>query len=477
MKTDCKYRTERDGLGSMAVPIKVYYGIHTRRAVINFPLSGSRLDPEFIKAFAKVKEACALTNLQLGYLDKRTAEAIIDACREICAGELHEHIIVDPFQGGAGTSTNMNFNEVIANRANELLGGMRGDYFRVNPLGHVNLHQSTNDVYPSALAVACITKLMRLEEAVSGLQEVMQEKEKEFSRVVKTGRTQLMDAVPMTLGMEFGAFAEAFSRDRWRIFKSRERIKRINLGGTAIGTGLGAPRDYIMKAADNLKRITGLPLSRAENLVDATQNTDRFVEVSGHLKTFATNLIKISSDLRLLGSGPSGGLAEITLPPVQSGSSIMAGKINPVIPEAATQVGLKVLGNDHTLSISSSLGQLELNHLMPLIAHTILDSLNLLINISPGIAECCKGIKTNTEHCLETANKSKALAAALVPHIGYERVEQLLSLSKETGSSIRELLIEEGFCSPAALDNLLAPEALHKLGFIPGELEKSDYSK
>ncbi|WP_319780197.1 lyase family protein [Maridesulfovibrio sp.] len=311
------FRIEKDSLGEMKIPADAYYGIHTRRAMLNFPLSGQRLHERFIRAFAQVKEACAAVNMKLGYLDESTGRAVIAACRDVSSGKLNDSIMVDPYQGGAGTSTNMNLNEVIANRAVEILGGEFGDYGLVHPVEHVNMHQSTNDVYPTALKVAVFTLLVDLEKEVSKLQEVLQAKESEFSRIVKVGRTQLMDAVPMTLGMTFGAFSDAVARDRWRLFKCRERIKKVNLGGTAIGTGLGAPREYILQVAGELKNLCGLPVSRSENLIDATQNTDSMVEVSGMLKSYAANLMKISNDLRLLGSGPETGIGEVKLPPRQ----------------------------------------------------------------------------------------------------------------------------------------------------------------
>ena len=287
-------RKETDCLGARDLPADAYYGIHTLRALENFPLTGQRLPRVFIRALGLVKEACARTNLQLGYLEPKTGQAIIQACGELSSGTLDAHILVDAFQGGAGTSANMNCNEVIANRAIELLGGTKGDYSLVHPFHHVNKHQSTNDVFPTALRVACLLELKELENAAASLQEALQIREDEFKDVLKVGRTQLMDAVPVTLGMEFGAFAEAVARDRWRVFKCRERIKQVNLGGTAVGTGLGAPRDFIFRATERLKELTGLALARAENLVDATQNLDAFVEVSGMLKAFAVNLVKNS---------------------------------------------------------------------------------------------------------------------------------------------------------------------------------------
>ncbi|OIQ50915.1 Aspartate ammonia-lyase [Pseudodesulfovibrio hydrargyri] len=466
-------RIERDGLGSMSIPADVYWGVHTSRAVRNFPFSGYRLPPAFIRAFARVKQACARTNALLGYLSGERGPAIVEACSEIAEGGLHDQIVVDAFQGGAGTSTNMNFNEVIAARAAELLGGERGDRELVDPLRHVNMHQSTNDVYPTALRVAVLAMLAGLEEAVSDLQAGLQRKEAEFRDVVKVGRTELMDAVPMTLGMTFGAFAEAVARDRWRIFKCRERIKRVNLGGTAVGTGLGAPRDYVLAVAGNLAEVTGLPVSRAENLVDVTQNADVFVEVSGMLKACAANLLKIASDLRLLSSGPAAGLGEIVLPPLQAGSSIMAGKINPVMPEAVTQVALRVMGNDQVVTMAAGLGQLELNHLLPLIAHSLLESLSLLTAACRGLAwGCVDGIKPRPEQCRNHVEQSMALATVLVPALGYGAVERIVKEADDRGETVAARIEATGIASREAVERLLSPRRLCKLGFTPEEFEE-----
>ncbi len=466
-----KVRIESDALGEMNIPADAYYGIHTLRAVRNFPFSGYQMHPEFIRTFAMVKQACAVANVELGHMDEKIGNAIITACKDIAFGNLHSEIIVDPFQGGAGTSTNMNFNEVIANRAIELLNGERGDYSLVHPLKHVNMHQSTNDVYPTALKVATLNLLIKLEAEVTELQQSLQIKEQEFRDVVKVGRTELNDAVPMTLGMTFGAFAEAVARDRWRIFKCRERIKKVNLGGTAIGTGLGASRDYILCAAGKLKQITGLPVSRAENLIDVTQNMDSFVEVSGFLKAYAVNLIKISSDLRLLASGPATGLGEIKLPTLQAGSSIMAGKVNPVMPEAVTQISLKVIGNDQTITLAASMGQLELNHLLPLLAHSLLESLTLLINATKSFSEnCIAGITADHDRCKKHVEKSYALATVLVPVLGYERVEKILTDAKKSGRTIREELVHQKIASLKEIDEILSPNRLCKLGYEADDL-------
>jgi aspartate ammonia-lyase len=459
-------RIEKDSLGEVKLSDDVYYGINTYRASENFPVSGRKTDELFIIGFAQVKLAAAETNLSLGYLDKDKGSAIISAVKEIIEGEFHEQIIVDPLQGGAGTSLNMNFNEVIANRALEIMGRKKGEYEIIHPLNHVNMHQSTNDVFPTALRIAVLNYLKKLEFEISKLQEEFQKKEIEFRDIIKLGRTELQDAVPITLGMEFGAYAEAFSRDRWRIFKCRERIKVVNLGGTAVGTGLGAARDYIFKVTENIRNITGLNLARGENLVDATQNLDSFVEISGMLKTYAVNLIKISNDLRLLSSGPNGGLSEIKLPPVQAGSTIMPAKVNPVILEAAVQVGLKIISNDQMITSISSMGNLELNQLFPLLADAILETLKLLNNITKILREkCIKGIKPNIENCKKNIDNSKSIAAILVPLLGYKKVEEIIFESEKRGKSINEILKTKGILNDREISDILNPKKMYKLGY------------
>ncbi len=465
------FRIESDSLGEMEIPADAYYGIHTRRAMFNFPLSGFRMHKRFISAFAQVKEACAVVNMKLGYLDSRIGRAVLTACRDVSSGDFDKYIVVDPYQGGAGTSSNMNFNEVIANRAIEILGGDLGDYGLVHPVDHVNMHQSTNDVFPTALKVASLSLLVELEKNVSLLQEELQRKEGEFSHVVKVGRTQLMDAVPMTMGMTFGAFSDAVARDRWRIFKSRERIKKVNLGGTAIGTGIGAPRDYILQVAAELKNICGLPVSRAENLIDATQNVDSFVEVSGMLKSYATNLLKISNDIRLLSSGPAAGVGEIKIPARQCGSSIMAGKVNPVIPESIGQIALQVMGNDQTITLAAAMGQLELNQYMPLVGFNVLNSLSLLVNATKTFTEnCVQGISVDEEQCRKHVESSYTLATVLVPLIGYGAVEKVLSSCRISGRSLRDEIVFQGIADQDEVDELLSPQRLCKQGFTPDEL-------
>ena len=365
-------RLEKDLLGTKKIPAEALWGIHTARAVENFPILGKPVHPELIKAYGNVKLACAQTNNQLGFWnDAQKSEAIEKACFEMSQGLLNEHILADALQGGAGTSTNMNVNEVLANRALQIITKPLGTYETISPLDNINLHQFTNDTYPTALKIAAIKILRKLEHSVLNLQEAFQQKEKEFAHIVKIGRTQLQDPVLTTLGREMSAYAEAFNRDRWRIYKCEERLRVVNLGGTAIGTGLGAPKQFIFRVVDQLRENTNIGLARSENLIDGTQNVDVFVEVSGILKACATNLLIISNDLRLLSSGPDAGFSEINLPQKQAGSSIMPAKINPVIPEAVAQAAMLVMGNDQIITQACSAGNLELNQFMPLIANAL----------------------------------------------------------------------------------------------------------
>jgi len=461
-------RNEVDALGEFPVPREALYGIHTARAMRNFPLTGTPCAPGLIRGLALVKLACAQTNAGLGYLDAARANAIIQASSELAAGEHREAVTVDALQGGAGTSLNMNVNEVIANRAEEILGGRRGDYRRVQPLRHVNLHQSTNDVFPTALKIAAIESLHRLEKAIAALQTAFQDKENAFAGIVKVGRTQLQDACPITLGAEFSAWAEALGRDRWRVFKCEERLRVINLGGTAIGTGLTAPRDYIFQVSEKLREVTRLGLARAENLVDATQNADVFVEVSGILKAHAVNLFKISSDLRLLASGPHAGLGEITLPAVQVGSSVMPGKVNPVICEAVGQSALQAISQDMAVTLAAQSGQLELNAFLPLIAHALLGNLSLLERACTLFRErCIEGLQANVERCHELLEHSHAQVTALLPTLGYTLAAEIAQDAQQSGQSIRAVVLARGLIAPQVLDRLLAAEAMTALGYAP----------
>ncbi len=460
-----EFRTERDLLGEMEVPAGAYYGIHTQRALQNFPVSSFLVPLELIVALAEVKQACALANVQAGLLDRRTGEAIIAAAKEVAAGSLSDQFVVDAFQGGAGTSTNMNVNEVLANRAIEILGGQKGDYGIVDPIGHVNLSQSTNDVYPTALKVAAIRLVIALSEAIARLQGALQKKEQEFAGILKLGRTEMQDAVPITLGQEFGAFAEAFARDRWRLFKVEERLRQVNLGGTAVGTGLNAKREYIYAAISELQNITGLGVARAENMVDVTQNADVFAEVSGLIKAAAVNVAKVSSDIRLLSMGPRGGLAEIRLPGLQEGSSIMPGKVNPVITEMATSVAWQVMSLDNAITLAASSGQLELNAFLPLIAFNILTELKLLINaVSIFRTHLVEGIEADEKRCRQWLEESLCLATALAPYIGHEKAGEISRAAREEGKTVGEIAVEKGYFSKEEIDIIFQPRELTRPG-------------
>jgi aspartate ammonia-lyase len=459
------YRQESDLLGTRDVPAAALYGIHTLRALESFPLSGRRVHRGLVHAFGVVKQACARTNHELGWWDEPKFSAIDTACREMSEGRLDEHVLVDALQGGAGTSTNMNVNEVLANRALQILAQPLGDYNVVSPLDDINLHQSTNDTYPTALRVAAIWALKELERKVVLLLETFQRKELEMASIVKIGRTQLQDAVLMTLGREMGAYAEALARDRWRIYKCEERLRVVNLGGTAIGTGLGAPRQYIFRVVEQLRNLTGLGMARAENLVDATQNSDALVEVSGIVRTLAVNLYKIATDMRLLSSGPKGGFGEIRLPPRQAGSSIMPGKVNPVIPEAVTQAAIAVMGHDQMILHAVGAGNLELSQFLPLVADSLLTSLDLLAAACDMFARfCIAGIEADVERCEQHVHSGTATLTALVEHVGYHAATELATAARESGKSIRQLVIERNLMDAAKFDELMSSEQVMRLG-------------
>jgi aspartate ammonia-lyase len=440
------YRSEEDFLGKVELPDDAYYGIHTIRAAENFRVSGFSTPEELIRALADVKQACARANMRAGLMEESIGSAIVQAASEVGQGALADQFLTDAFQGGAGTSVNMNMNEVLANRAIELKGGVKGDYGLIHPLDHVNLSQSTNDVYPTALKVAAIRSILQLSEEMARLQGSLQAKESEFAGILKLGRTEMQDAVPITLGQEFGAFAEAVARDRWRLFKVEERLRQVNLGGTAIGTGLNAHRDYIYAAIEELQAITGLGVARAENSVDVTQNADVFVEASGLVKAAATSLAKIAGDLRLLSAGPRGGVGEIELPKLQAGSSIMPGKVNPVMTEMVTQVAFQVICCDQAIAMAAASGQLELNAFLPLIAFNLLTELRML-NRSALLfrTRCIEGIRADEERCRRWLEESLCLATVLVPYLGYKGAAELSRQASHEGKTVREKALESGF--------------------------------
>lgn len=465
MTPDEPQRTETDSLGDRQLPADALWGIHTARAIENFALTQRPVRGALVRAYGMVKQACVMTNREIGALPMRIAAPLELACAEMAAGHLDGYVMVDALQGGAGTSTNMNVNEVLANRALQLLGESPGCYSVISPHDHVNLHQSTNDTYPTALRLASLRSLQDLEVALVALLEGLQTKEREFADVVKVGRTEYQDAALVTLGREFGAYAEAIGRDRWRIFKCMERLRVVNLGGTAVGTGLGAPRQFIFRAVDHLRELSGLGVARAENLLEATQNCDAFAEVSGMLRTLATNLIKIANDLRLLSSGPDAGLGEIKLPPLQAGSSIMPGKVNPVIPEAVIQAALQVMGADQVIATACSMGTLELNPFLPLIAENLLSSLSLLSNAVTALnLRCIVGVVANRERCALHTRGATAQLTALVGRIGYDRAVHLACLADTTGTSVHDLVLTHTQLSEEDFERLISPAAVNQLG-------------
>ncbi len=439
-------RIEKDGIGELEIPKNRYYGIHTQRAIENFYIkNGRKTNPELIKSFALVKLAAAEANFKAGKLDEDKKNSIVRACERVYQGDLESEFPLSAIQGGAGTSTNMNVNEVIANAALEEMGQEKGRYDIMNPIEDVNLSQSTNDVYPTAVKITVIRILRELVTEAMSLQEELQNKEKEFSSIFKLGRTQLQDAVPLTLGQSFGAFAEAISRDRWRLYKIEERIRRVNIGGTAIGTGVGASLKYRYYVTEELKRLTGYGLARAENLIDATQNLDVFVEVSGLLKTMAVNLNKIANDLRLMSSGPSGGIGEIKLPPMQMGSSIMPGKINPVGAEFIKQIFHKVQGNDLIVSAAAAEGEFELNALTPIISESVIESIEVLRDgISIFREKVIKGVAADKEKCEKHLRASLSTITSHIDQLGYELLSEILKECEKTGKSYDMILKEKG---------------------------------
>jgi aspartate ammonia-lyase len=454
-------RKEHDLLGEREVPYEVYYGVQTLRGLENFHISGVTLSfyPLLINALAMVKMAAAMANFDLGHLSKPVADSIIQACQEIISGKLHGHFVVDMIQGGAGTSTNMNANEVIANRALEILGYEKGDYKYCHPNNHVNLSQSTNDAYPTSIKIAIINSNTKLIEVLKLLIDSFRTKTKEFYNVIKMGRTQLQDAVPMTLGQEFEAYAVMLTEEIQRLEQNARLFLEVNMGATAIGTGINADPNYGEKCIAHLRKITGLEVVRAENLVEATQDTGAFVIYSSAVKRLAVKLSKICNDLRLLSSGPRTGLNEINLPPMQPGSSIMPGKVNPVIPEVVNQIAYKVIGNDLTVTLAAEAGQLELNVMEPVIVQSIFESIEMLKNGMMTLKyKCIDGITANVERCRELVENSIGLITALNPVIGYELSTQIAKEALEKNRGVYELVLEKKILTKEELDKLLAPE-------------------
>ncbi|MBS4013260.1 MAG: aspartate ammonia-lyase [Bacteroidetes bacterium] len=460
-------RAEHDLLGDRDVPYEYYYGIQTLRALENFNISGVYLNfyPTIIDALAVVKEAAAQANFELGLLDEKLKDAIVEACREIQKGKYHNHFVVDMIQGGAGTSTNMNANEVIANIALGLLGFEKGQYDYCHPNNHVNLSQSTNDAYPTAVKIALINSNEKLIVVLQTLVDSFRSKAKEFAQVIKMGRTQLQDAVPMTLGQAFEAYAVTLSEEVERLEQNAKLFLEVNMGATAIGTGINSEPEYAEKVMKHLKRISGLNVVLASNLVEATQDTGAFVMYSSAVKRLAVKLSKICNDLRLLSSGPRTGINEINLPPMQPGSSIMPGKVNPVIPEVVNQIAFKVIGNDLTVTLAAEAGQLELNVFEPIIVQSLFESIEMLKNGMNTLKyKCIDGITANEQHCREMVYNSIGLVTALNPFIGYENSSKIAKEALKSGKSVYELVLKHKLLTKEQLDKILAPENMLKPG-------------
>lgn len=467
-------RKEHDSIGSLNVPADAYYGVQSMRAEENFDMTHRRLIPEFIISLAQIKKAAAITNRNAGRLNITAAAAIIHACDDIIGGQLHDQFIVDPIQGGAGTSCNMNANEVIANRALEILGHVKGDYSVIHPNDTVNMSQSTNDVFPTAGKLTTLKLLPQAVKQLHRLADALDEKADEFRDVLKMGRTQLQDAVPTSLGNSFHAYASVVRRDIDRLTRAQDELRTVNLGGTAIGTGINACAYYRSHIAANLSSVTGIEFRPADDLIDATQNLDGFVAVSGVVRTCAVDLSKMSNDLRLLSSGPRTGIGEINLPARQNGSSIMPGKVNPVIPEVVTQAAFRIMGNDTTISLAAEAGQLELNAFEPVLFDALFESVDLLAQaVRTLVDHCITGLTANREHCRDLLNRSTGTATALCPYIGYEKSAKIAKLSLSTGKTVKELVLENHLLPEAQIDEVLDPARLAVSPSSPIRTEKA----
>ena len=465
------FRYESDSVGTKEIPKNAYYGIHSLRSLENFSISGTKLHPEMINSLARLKKACAITNANAEVLDPRIADAISRACDLIMEGKFHDQFIVDPVQGGAGTSFNMNANEVIANIAIEILGGEKGDYSIVHPNDHVNYGQSTNDVVPTAGKMTVLTLMQNLKRSLAHLKDALDEKALEFDPIIKMGRTHLQDAIPIRLGQEFSAYATAVGRSLRRIEEAEVELYTINMGATAIGTGLNADSFYFNHITETLSSMCGFPFRQANNLIDATQNIDCFAVVSGALKNCAVSLSKIANDLRLMSSGPRTGFGEINLPPKQNGSSIMPGKINPVIPEAVSQVAYMIIGNDVTITMAVESSQLELNVFEPVILENLFQSIIVLSNVSMTFADnCVSGITANAERCKQLVDSSVGIVTALCPHIGYSRAAEIAKRSLAEQIPVRDLILQEKILSEEALDKILNTHSMTEPGISGKEL-------
>ncbi|QMS85396.1 aspartate ammonia-lyase [Candidatus Xianfuyuplasma coldseepsis] len=462
-------RKETDQMGTIELPDNCLYGIATARAIMNFNISEQVVNNRIIHEMVNIKKQAALCNHELGYLSDEITTAITLACDQILAGDYRDSFVVCAHQGGAGTSTNMNVNEVIANKALQVLGHPCGSYHIIHPINHINLHQSTNDTFPTAVRIAAIKQLRLVANEYSFLQQTLQQKETEYGSILKLGRTQMMDAVPMLAGQMFGAQASVISRDRWRLYKVEERLRTMNIGGTAIGTGMNAPLKYTFMMTSKLQQSTNIGLSRADDLIDNTQNVDSFVEVSSLLKVAATTLIKMANDYRFLASGPHGGIGEISLKPHQAGSSIMPGKVNPVILEMTIQVAEKIIANDALITSLATRGNLELNAFLPGIAEALLESLELLTNTVHKFNNMCvKNIVVNKDICQQNLERSMSLITPLIHIIGYDKASWVVKQAQEHQMTIRDILVQEKLFTNKELDQLLDPLNITKPGIIKG---------
>lgn len=472
------YRLEKDSIGKKDIPQNVYYGVQSLRAYENFQITGMTMHKEIIHSVADIKKAAAITNFEAGFMRREIQEAIVRACDEVIEGKFEKEFIVDPIQGGAGTSLNMNANEVIANRAIELLGGEKGDYSIVHPNDDVNFGQSTNDVIPTAGKMTCIRLLMRSKKELVKLQRSLAKKGTEFSNVIKMGRTQMQDAVPITLGQEFEGYASAIKRQISRIDDVMKELQSVNLGGTAIGTGMNTDAAYFDRIVPNLEKSTGLGLHQSENLIDATSNVDCFVAVSGVVKTCAVTISKIANDLRLMSSGPRTGLGEINLPAKQNGSSIMPGKINPVIPEVVNQVAFQIIGNDMTITMAAEAGQLELNAFEPIIFYNLFQSIDTLGYATHTFVEnCVSGITANQERCHELVENSIGIVTALCPYLGYAKAADIAKKALEKGCSVKTLLLQENIMSEEKLKSVMNIDNMTKPGMLENGKNKKEVVK
>lgn len=439
-----EYRKERDSIGEKYVEKDAYYGVQSLRGYENFRISGLNINKEFIKNLAIVKKACAITNEKTGELKRELSNAIIKACDEIYDGKYFDQFIIDPIQGGAGTSMNMNINEIIANRANEILGYEKGEYYPVHPNDHVNMGQSTNDVIPTAASITAYKLLVKCIKNIKVLESTLNEKAKEFTDIIKMGRTEMQDAVPISLGSEFKAFSLAIGRDANRLENVKDSLLTVNLGGTAVGTGITATKGYIKEVTKVLKELFGEDINQSEDLIDGTQNLDKYADISSQLKVCAVNLSKISGDLILMSSGPRTGFGEIKLPSKQNGSSIMPGKVNPVMPEVMKQIAFQIMGNDLTITMATQSGQLELNAFYPIIMHNIYESIIILTNgIETFVENCIKGIEANEIRCNDLVNGSIGIVTALAPVLGYEKAAYIAKKALNTERYVKDVAIEE----------------------------------